>query len=95
MNSPFHAHHLTVTDVPAELEVLTPPPPLLPGENLQHYEALRRAIFADIAPHSALEWLLAIDVAELSWEIQRYRLLRYKLLETIDVTSLPPTRFPN
>jgi hypothetical protein len=24
----------------------------------------------------AIEWLLAIDVAELSWEIQRYRLLR-------------------
>jgi hypothetical protein len=35
-----------------------------------------------LAPRSAIEWLLAIDVAELSWEIQRYRLLRHKLLET-------------
>src|SRR5262249_5010469 len=26
-------------------------------------------------------WLLAIDVAELSWEIQRYRVLRHKALE--------------
>jgi hypothetical protein len=26
-------------------------------------------------PRSAIEWLLAIDVAELSWEIQRYRIL--------------------
>jgi hypothetical protein len=35
----------------------------------------------NIAPRSALEWLLAIDVAELSWEIPRYRLLRHGLLE--------------
>ncbi|HEY1214237.1 MAG TPA: hypothetical protein VGE93_11450, partial [Bryobacteraceae bacterium] len=33
-------------------------------------------------PRSAIEWLLAIDVAELSWEIQRYRILRHKLLES-------------
>ena len=47
-----------------------------------HYQALRQAIFADLAPRSAIEWLLAIDVAELSWEIQRYRRLRHTLLET-------------
>ena len=43
---------------------------------------MRQAIFADLAPRSAIEWLLAIDVAEPSWEIQRYRLLRHKLLES-------------
>lgn len=53
-----------------------------PWENLERYQALRQAIFADLAPRSAIEWLLAIDVAELSWEIQRYRMLRHKLLET-------------
>ncbi|MGY8685688.1 hypothetical protein Q2941_49475 [Bradyrhizobium sp. UFLA05-153] len=61
---------------------MAPPPLLLPGERLEHYQALRQAIFADLAPRSAIEWLLAIDIAELSWEIQRYRLLRHKLLET-------------
>ena len=55
---------------------------MLPGERLDHYHALRQAIFAGLAPRSAIEWLLAIDVAELSWEIQRYRLLRHRLLVT-------------
>ncbi|MHC4050449.1 hypothetical protein [Bradyrhizobium sp. 25ACV] len=73
---------LAITALPVEFEALAPPPLLLPGENLEHYQALRQAIFADLAPRSAIEWLLAIDVAELSWEIQRYRMLRHKLLET-------------
>jgi hypothetical protein len=34
-----------------------------------------------LAPNSAIEWLLAIDVAELTWEIHRYRILRHKVLE--------------
>ncbi|MFK4538446.1 hypothetical protein ABIA00_006629 [Bradyrhizobium ottawaense] len=72
---------LAITALPAELESLAPPPLLLPGEQLEHYQALRQAIFADLAPRSAIEWLLAIDVAELSWDIQRYRMLRHKLLE--------------
>ncbi|TWB59222.1 hypothetical protein [Bradyrhizobium sacchari] len=61
---------------------MAPPPLLLPGEHLDRYHALQQAIFADLAPRSAIEWLLAIDVAELSWEIQRYRMLRHRLLET-------------
>ena len=82
MNGPFQtAQQLTATVLPAEFEVLAPPPLPLPGENLERYQALRQAIFADLAPRSAIEWLLAIDVAELSWEIQRYRILRHRLLE--------------
>jgi hypothetical protein len=41
---------LTVTALPVEFEALTPPPLLLPGESLEHYKALRQAIFADLAP---------------------------------------------
>ncbi|WLA79960.1 hypothetical protein [Bradyrhizobium elkanii] len=83
MNGPFQAkHELTATKLPVEFEVLAPPPLLLPGERLDHYHALRQLIFTDLAPRSAIEWLLAIDVAELSWEIQRYRLLRHRLLVT-------------
>lgn len=80
MNGPFQT--ATATALPVEFEVLAPAPLLLPGENPEHYHALRQAIFVDFAPRSAIEWLLVIDVAELSWEIQRYRLLRHKLLET-------------
>lgn len=83
MNGLFQTtRELTATALPAEFAALAPPPLLLPGEQLDHYLALRQAIFADLAPRSAIEWLLAIDVAELSWEIQRYRMLRHKLLET-------------
>ncbi|MCK1341516.1 hypothetical protein IVB38_37400 [Bradyrhizobium sp. 38] len=73
---------LAITALPVEFEALAPPPLLLPRENLEHYQALRQAIFADLAPRSAIEWLLAIEVPELSWDIQRYRMLRHKLLET-------------
>ena len=83
MNGPVQtAQHLTITAMPVELEILAPPPLLLPGESPERYQALRQAIFADLAPRSVIEWLLAIDIVELSWEIQRYRLLRHKLLES-------------
>jgi hypothetical protein len=83
MNGPFKTEQQpTVNVLPAELEMLVPPPLLLPGESREHYQALRQAIFADLAPRATIEWLLAVDIAELSWEIQRYRSLRYQLLKT-------------
>ncbi|MGY3590496.1 hypothetical protein ACVIGB_009921 [Bradyrhizobium sp. USDA 4341] len=83
MNGSFQtAHELTAAMPPVEFEVLAPPPLLLPGERLDHYHALRQAIFADLAPRSAIECLLAIDVAELSWEIQCRRLLHHRLPAT-------------
>lgn len=68
--------------LPPQFEALCPPPQLLPGENIDHYRALQAAIFRDIDPQSAIEWLIVIDIAELSWEIQRYRVLRHRLLST-------------
>ena len=53
---------------------------MLPGESFESYQMMRRAILSDIASKSAIEWLLAVDVVELSWEIERYRLLRHKIL---------------
>lgn len=80
MNGPVPAaHQLAVAAL--QLEALIPAPLLLPGESLEAYHLLRQAVFADIAPRSALEWLRAIDIVELSWEIRRYRLLRHALLE--------------
>jgi hypothetical protein len=79
MNAPFNT--APTFALPAELDSLSPPPLLLPGESLEKYQLMRHAIFADLAPRSVIEWLLAIDVVELSWEIQRYRILRHKLLE--------------
>jgi hypothetical protein len=101
MNAPVT---LALTDhsPPSHLEALAPAPALLPGESLQRYQFMRRAIFSEIAPRSAIEWLLAVDVVELSWEIERYRLLRHKILEhyrqhaieqslrNIDLAGIPP-----
>jgi hypothetical protein len=55
----------------AEFEALTPPLLLLPGESLERYQPMRHAIFAERAPRSAIDWLLAIDGVELTWETQR------------------------
>lgn len=52
--------------LPAESKSLSPPPLLLPGEAREKYDLMRQAIFAELAPQTAIEWLLAIDVAELS-----------------------------
>ena len=89
--------------LPPQFEALCPPPQLLPGEKIDHYQALQAVIFRDLAPQSAVEWLLAIDIAELSWEIQRYRILRHRrlsmsrqkaietMLRRIDVSDKSPS----
>lgn len=82
MNAQLGALSTDTITVPPEYEVLCPLPQLLPGESIEQYHALRSIIFQDIAPRSAIEWLLAIDIAELSWEMLRYRVLRQRLLST-------------
>ena len=89
MNAPFHT--APTFALPAELDSLSTPPLLLPGESLEKYEQMRHSIFADLAPRSVIEWLLAIDVVELSWEIQRYRILRHKLLEHFRENAIEQT----
>lgn len=81
MNAPFQIAPRPSYVVPEELEVLRPEPLLLPGESREQYDALQRIVLGDIAPRYPIECLLAFDVAELSWEIRRYRSLRHKLLE--------------
>lgn len=100
MNGPFHQPQAGAA--PAELEALAPPPLLLPGESLERYQLLRQAILVELAPRSAIEWLLASEVVEFSWEIQRYRLIRQKLLDSyrgraiehtlrqVDLAGIPP-----
>ena len=101
MNGPFDTAQTTTRPLlPTEVEALAPPPLLLPGESLEKYQLMRRAILTEIAPCSAIQWLLAIDVVELSWEIQRYRLLRQmehyrqkaieQSLRSIDLAEIPP-----
>lgn len=83
MNGPINLAKSQQTSVlPPQFEALCPPPQLLPGEDVDRYQAVQAAIFHDLDPQSAIEWLLAIDIAELTWEMQRYRLLRHRVLST-------------
>jgi hypothetical protein len=68
--------------MPAFLKAIARPVSLLPGEDPEELQALRDIIIHDIAPQSGIEWLWTIDLIELSWDIQRYRTLRHKVLET-------------
>ncbi|MGY4434496.1 hypothetical protein ACVWWO_006973 [Bradyrhizobium sp. F1.13.1] len=77
--------------LPPQFEALCPPPQLLPGESINHYHAVQAAIFRDIDPQTAVEWLIAIDIAELSWEMQRYRVLRHRLLNTYRQKAIETT----
>jgi hypothetical protein len=82
MNAPFDiTTDPTPFCMPEGLEAFARPPSLLPGERPEQYEALRSAVFCEIAPRCAIEWLLTIDLVELSWDIQRYRILRHRVLE--------------
>jgi hypothetical protein len=67
---------------PAFLQAIARPLSLLPGEDPREFEVIRDVIIDDVAPQSGIEWLWTIDLIELSWDIQRYRTLRHKVLET-------------
>jgi hypothetical protein len=85
MNGPVQAtisQNTAWTPMPAFLKAIARPVSLLPGEDREEFEALRDIIIHDIAPQSGIEWLWTIDLIELSWDIQRYRTLRHKVLET-------------
>ena len=89
MNAPFEVGNDAASFcVPADLEALSRALSLLPGERIENYEALRNTIFCEIVPQCGIEWLLTIDLVELSWDIQRYRILRHKVLESYRQKSI-------
>lgn len=47
--------------------------PLLEGEDRVAYDNLSAAIFDDIRPKDALEFIWAREIIDLTWEILRYR----------------------
>jgi hypothetical protein len=63
-------------------------PCLMGGESVKEYELLRDLLIDDIAPRSCIEWLLLFDLAEVSWEILRYRRLKVRALELFRVKAV-------
>lgn len=68
--------------IPAELKSFAEGTCLLPGESWREFEAIRCMIIEDVRPKTPIEWLWILDLAEMSWEILRYRCLKQKILET-------------
>jgi hypothetical protein len=66
--------------LPAELRAFSEPF-LLAGESLRDFEVVRAMLIDEVRPESFIEWLWALDLVELSWEILRYRHLKNKILD--------------
>jgi hypothetical protein len=64
-------HDFEVPDVLLPLVVAHPR--LLPGETRDEYYLLLDLMVCTVVPDTDIEWLAAIDLAWLQWEIQRYR----------------------
>jgi hypothetical protein len=67
--------------IPAQLKAFSEISCLLPGENQADFETIRQMMIDDIQPENNLEWLWLLDLAELSWEILRYRQLKQRIIE--------------
>jgi hypothetical protein len=74
--------------VPEDLKIFEESTCLLPGENRQQFEIIRKIIINDIRPKTNLEWLLVLDLVELSWEVLRYRRMKEKILEIHRVDAI-------
>jgi hypothetical protein len=67
---------------PPQLELdLWGPPPLLPGEDPEVYEALLGRVRNAVRPEGMIEEIYVRDLVDLSWEIRRWRRLRDEHLE--------------
>ena len=77
MANQYHQSEKTTADelkeVPPHIKAIFGEPPLLNTENRNTYESLLLDIANQIRPQKALEWSWVKDLADLIWEIRRYR----------------------
>ena len=64
---------LIETLVPVEIRDVLGEPPLLATEDPNQYDALLRGFARDITPSGFIEWLWVKDIADITWDIIRYR----------------------
>lgn len=75
------AKALVETHVPAEICDLWGKPPLLATESPKQYYALLVELVREVKPSDIIEWLWVKDVADLTWDILRYRRLKAAYLK--------------
>lgn len=61
---------------------------VLPGETEFEYLEMFSMMVIDISPQDNIEWLCAIDLASLWWEIQRYRSWRVAIIKANRAAAL-------
>ncbi|ACB23234.1 HNH endonuclease [Methylobacterium radiotolerans] len=66
--------------IPAHLDFLFADRPLLPGENVEQYDALLRNIVQQVEPADVIEALCVKDIVDLIWEAKRLRRWRGQIL---------------
>jgi hypothetical protein len=71
------------------------PPPLVRGESAAVYNAFAERIRTQINPTDIFEELWVRDLADLSWDILRYRLLKAKLFRVSEAESLDRLLYPD
>jgi hypothetical protein len=66
--------------VPAHLEFLFDDRPLVPGDNSEHYDAIRNSIIQQVKPADVVEAIWVKDIIDLIWEARRVRRWRNQTL---------------
>ena len=66
---------------PKELEQFLDDPPLVGTERREDYENFFSVIAMAVKPVDAIDWLLVIDVAYLTWEIRRERRIKAEIIK--------------
>lgn len=84
--------HVAAPLIPPGLAFLTEERPLLWYEDAEEYDALRREIFAELAPEAAIECILVKDLVDYIWEARRApRLKTAAKAAGLGVASFPLT----
>src|SRR5260370_24031678 len=77
---------------PKELEQFLDDPPLVGTERREDYENFFSVIAMAVKPVDAIDWLLLIDVAYLSWEIRRERRIKAEIIKLRQKEAQFPSR---
>lgn len=80
---------------PTELAQFFNDPPLALNEKREDYENLFAAIAGAAKPADAIAWLLVRDFTDLSWEIQREKNLKRKLIEKAEERAVADLHTPD
>jgi hypothetical protein len=66
---------------------------LIEGEDSGRYEKVLAEVGAAARPIDFIDWVLVKDIVDLTWEIQRARLQRERLMRTEQLSSLQTVIF--